>query len=102
MDQKPKKGDAARMGLVTRIAFVTFLVALTGCMAKNGATHANHVKNETFRFDCCDPGIHAGTKEMCDLGRDAKNHTLVDGDGNKYNFIWSDCKPGEEPWRKWE
>lgn len=78
------------------------LFALTGCMGSIGVTPADRVKNERFRYDCCDPGLSSGTKEMCDMAKDARNHVLIDNDRNRYEFIWSDCEPGKEPWRKLE
>lgn len=82
--------------------FAVTLLALTGCMGTRNVTPADRVKNERFRYDCCDPGLSAGTKELCNMGKDSPNHALVDQDGNRYEFTWSDCEVGKEPWRKFE
>ncbi len=75
------------------------LIGLIGCAGLQVKTPADNIYNETFTYDCCDPGLSQGTKEMCDMAIKDKNHTLVDDYGNKYKFIWSDCKIGKEPWR---
>jgi hypothetical protein len=93
-------GDYAKN--YTLCVSVILLIAQTGCMAKNGVTPADRVKNETFRYDCCDPALSSGTKEMCDMAKSSTNHTLIDNDKNRYEFVWSDCEVGKEPWRKWE
>lgn len=105
MDRKPKERDAAHMGLNVKVTLGIMLggvlMVAPGCVLTKSVNPADRVKNEVFKFDCCDPGISSGTKEMCDLARDSKNSTLVDGDGNRYKFYWSDCTKGAEPWRKW-
>lgn len=84
------------------IACVTILAGLIGCTARSVVTPADRVRNETFRYDCCDPGLGAADKEWCDLAIKNPDHAFVDTDGNKYEYVWSDCKIGEEPWRKYE
>ena len=88
------------MGLKSTIVFLIFVV--TGCAGAKNVTPADRVRNETFRFDCCDPGLNSGTKDMCDMAKENPSHALKDMEGNRYEFIWSDCGVGKEPWRKWE
>lgn len=87
------------MGLTIRIAFVTFLVAQTGCMAKKGV-----IKKEAdkYWFECCDPGIPAAQKDMCKWLDEKKGNTLIARDGTTLIALWSGCEEGKEPWRKWE
>ena len=91
------------MGLkIIIVAFAIVLNGLIGCTATNAVTPAERVKNKTFWYDCCNPGITSGTKEMCELAKDSPNHTLKDEAGNRYKFIWSDCEVGKEPWKDYE
>jgi len=69
-----------------------------GCILSKNVTPADQVKGERFAYDCCNPGITPGTKAMCKLAEDSPNHTLIDPDGNRYEFIWSDCRIGNEVW----
>jgi len=81
------------------IAFLLF----SGCIAKPCVLPSDRdAHNQTWYYDCCDPGLSSGNKEMCDMAAKDDDHILWDTDGNKYVFTWSDCKIGEEPWRKWE
>lgn len=100
------------MGLIVRngISFLTMAVMLlvivtVGCSipkSKPKPNPADRVSGETFYTDCCNPGLNAGDKEMCDMAAEDEDHILWDDAGNKYVFVWSDCKIGEEPWRKWD
>lgn len=79
-----------------------FLTTIVGCASRGNVLPNDRARNSTFRMDCCDPGTNAGTKELCRWAKDAPSHTLVDKEGNRYEFIWSDCEVGSEPWRRWE
>lgn len=80
------------------------MIAMSGCatMSKPKPNPADRVSGETFYTDCCNPGLGAADKELCSMAAEDEDHILWDDAGNKYVFIWSDCKIGEEPWRKWE
>lgn len=90
------------MGLKSVLLVST--IFLTGCQSVKTRiiTPADRVAGETFRYDCCDPGINADTKWDCDRAIKNPDHVFVDTDGNRYEYVWSDCKIGEEPWRKYE
>ena len=85
-----------------RILLILTILTISGCHAHVGPTPADRVSGETFRYDCCNPGLDVGTKEMCKWAAEDEDHILWDDDGNKYEFIWSDCEIGKEPWRKYE
>lgn len=87
---------------VLLLIFVGLVVMVFGCAMTRSVTPAENVKNDTFWYDCCNPGLASGTKEMCDLAKNSPNHTLKDEAGNKYKFIWSDCEIGKEPWQDFE
>lgn len=79
-----------------------FFLFLSGCAAKIEPVPADRVQHETWHYDCCDPGLSSGTKDMCKYAQESATHTLIDNDGNQYKFIWSDCEIGQEPWRRFE
>ncbi len=84
-----------------RNIFIISLLSLIGCAGLQSQTPADgDTRNQTWVYDCCNPGLESGTKEMCEMATVAKNHILIDNYGNKYKFIWSDCKIGNEPWRE--
>ena len=79
------------------------LVAVTGCVPSTSVVPADqNAANQTWRYDCCDPSLNAGIKDMCKAAAKDADHVLWDQDKNRYEFIWSECKVGKEPWRKWE
>lgn len=78
------------------------MMTINGCAGLSTKHPADRVENETFTYDCCNPGLDAGTKEMCKMAQEDEDHVLWDDDGNQYVFIWSDCEIGKEPWRKYE
>jgi len=85
------------------IIFSLLLVTLSGCVGFQGPTPADrNFTKQTWTYDCCNPGLSEGTKDMCKMAATARNHVLIDNYGNRYKFIWSDCKIGDEPWQKWE
>lgn len=85
------------------ISFGVFVTVLTGCSGLQGPIPAdrNAIK-QTWTYDCCNPSLSEGTKDMCKMAATARNHTLIDNYGNRYKFIWSDCEPGKEKWREYE
>lgn len=84
-----------------KLVLILLTAFLTGCAAIKPSP-SDRVKNEAFRFDCCDVGLNPGTKEMCQMALADEDHVLWDWDGNKYEFIWSDCEKGSEPWRDFQ
>lgn len=76
-------------------ASVISLGILTGCTAKSVV-----VRNKTY-IDCCNPGLSYSEKDMCKWAKNNPGKIIVQGN-NLYEMMWSDCKIGEEPWRKWE
>lgn len=91
---KRKKPDMALVALFMEILFSAVLAA---CMRAKVVQQPS-----TVYVDCCDPGIDEGTKWMCDRAIKNPDHTLIGADGIRYEYVWSDCKIGEEPWRKYE
>lgn len=88
------------MGLKNAILIGIVTLVMGGCAASRAVSPADRrAKNQTWYFDCCDPGLDAGTKELCDYAGKDEDHTRWDLDGNKYVYVWSDCKIGGEPWR---
>lgn len=87
------------MGLKETNLGLVFAVLLmsVGCMAK-----VTVLPNQKRYVACCDPGLNAEDKDMCKWLHENGRTTLRDGAGNVYEGVWADCKPGEEPWRKWE
>lgn len=81
---------------------VLSLIWLNSCAGLKTVNPADRVKGETFYYDCCNPGLSAADKEMCKMAQEDDDHILWDDDGNKYEFTWSDCEIGKEPWRKYE
>lgn len=89
--------------MLNRIVLVGLISSLVGCAGLKTPTPADKdAKNQTWTYDCCNPGLSEGTKELCQIARKTKNHTLVDNYGNHYKFIWSDCEPGKEKWQEYE
>lgn len=82
------------MGL--RIVYAVILSVLIGCMAKPAV-----VVRDKYYIDCCNPALSYNEKDMCKWSKDNPNKVIVQGN-ILYQMIWSDCKVGEEPWRKWE
>lgn len=78
-------------------ASVVVLGILPGCTPKSVVVPVS----KTY-VDCCDPGLDAATKDMCKWAVEVSGHTAVDQMGNRYEMVWSDCKEGMEPWRKYE
>lgn len=85
--------------LMYGLVYVILPIALVGCMAKKDVIEN---KPRKYYFECCDPGINAAQKDTCKWLVEQKAHAFKDKDGNIYQAVWSDCKEGEEPWRKWE
>lgn len=91
------------MPLVSIFMEVLFSIVLAACVSAKSVTPADRgIHGETFRYDCCDPGLDEGTKWLCDMARKRADRTLTDTDENKSVFIWSNCEEGKEPWRKYE
>lgn len=91
------------MGLGRFLSVVVILLGgLTGCIVKSAVTPADRVKGKAFYYDCCNPGLNKADKEMCKDAAKDEDHVLWDDDRNRFISIWSDCKIGEEPWRKYE
>lgn len=93
------------MGLnITAISIAALIsIVVSGCATTRSVSPADtDARNQTWRFDCCNPGLDEGTKWMCDRAIKNPDHVLVDTDGNRYEFVWSECEIGKEPWRKWE
>lgn len=84
------------MGMVFRTAAVVVLIALTSCTPKKVVRNVNK-----YYVACCDPGLNAEDKDMCKWMAEKGVSRLYRG-GDIYEGVWSDCKPGGEPWRKWE
>lgn len=89
------------MGLRTALITITLLAA-TSCATQKDARNPVPAKRETYRVDCCDPGIDADTKFVCKWAIKNPSHIFVDARGKLFETVWSECKPGEEPWRKYE
>ena len=84
------------MGL--KIVSVAILIGLLGCMARKNVV----VGNVKHYYDCCSPSLQADAKIGCRVAKNYPNNTIIDENGDRYIFIWSDCEVGKEPWRKWE
>lgn len=89
------------MGLNTALMSVLFLL-LGACAPKVAVNPADRVSKQMFYYDCCNPSLHPDDKDMCRMAAKDEDRILWDTKGNKYTYIWSDCKIGGEPWRKWE
>lgn len=85
------------MGLNGRkLIIASLFLMLVNCSVKKET-----VKNVN-RFDCCDPGINAEYKDMCKWMDEKGTNRVWDKNGGMYEGVWSNCKPGQEPWRKYE
>lgn len=86
------------MGLITafRIAAVVGLIVSTSCTAKKAVRNVSKVY-----IDCCNPGLDYEAKDMCKWANDNPGKRIYQGN-IVYEMVWSNCKPGEEPWRMWE
>lgn len=83
------------MGL--RHVFVAvLLVSLIGCTPKSVVI----LRNKVY-VDCCNPSLGYNEKDMCKWAQENPGKMIVQDD-KIYDMIWSDCKIGEEPWRRWE
>lgn len=88
------------MGL--KSVFVTVLILISGCTPRNiVAPSDRNLHGQKFFYDCCDPSILEGTQQLCDDAAKDEDHILWDTDRNRYIYVWSDCLPGEEPWRNY-
>lgn len=90
------------MGLSVRsgISFLTMVAILQMVVLAGCAKRKEIVRNKWY-IDCCNPGLSYEEKDMCKWAKENPGRLIVQGN-NLYEMIWSDCKPGEEPWRKWE
>lgn len=52
-------------------------------------------------IDCCNPSLNFEDKDMCKWAKDHPGKLLQQGN-TLYEMVWSDCKVGEEPWRRYE
>lgn len=90
-------GLNVRSGIFSLTMVVILLTAvLAGCAKKEVIRNVNKLY-----IDCCNPTINAEEKDMCKWAKDNPGKIIVQGN-TLYTMIWSDCKVGEEPWRKWE
>lgn len=91
-------------GFISRVIVLsTFLMSACAGLPKNDVGLADRdAHNQTWYFDCCNPALSAGTKELCKDAAVDEDHILHDMDGNKYVFVWSECEIGKERWREWE
>lgn len=90
------------MGLtdrVLRIAVVVGMIVSTSCTARKEVVERS--VNKRY-IACCDPGLGADDKDLCKWLHEHNAHSLKDGAGTIHEGVWQDCKPGEEPWRKWD
>ncbi len=55
-----------------------------------------------FYYDCCDPSLSSEEKENCVFAKEAKDHVLTQRNGDTKTYLWSNCRAGKEPWRKYE
>ncbi len=53
-------------------------------------------------YDCCDVGLDAAQKENCVFAAQAKDHILTERNGDTKTYLWSNCRPGHEPWRRFD
>lgn len=92
------------MGLKSRHLAGLLAGLLVGCATmKEGVGPADReAQNQTWYYDCCNPSLQQGDKELCKIAAKDEDHILWDTDGNKYVYIWSDCEIGKERWREWE
>lgn len=72
------------------------LLTLISCAPKNV------VKRNKYYIACCDPSLSENDKDKCKWLDKMNIDTLRDSIGDIYEGVWSDCRRGEEPWRKWE
>lgn len=89
------------MGL--KIILVSFIfILMMGCAAhKTVQVKENHTNQKRY-IACCDPGLNANDKDVCKWMYENRTDQLRDWSENVYEGVWSDCKRGEETWRKWE
>lgn len=72
-------------------------ILLSSCAPKKEA-----VRNvNKYYIDCCNPALSYNEKDMCKWAKDHPGKVIVQGN-TLYEMIWSDCKVGEEPWRKYK
>lgn len=82
--------------LVQPVIYSLLMLFIVGCAAKEKVV----VRNKWY-IDCCNPGLSAEDKDMCKWAVENPGKIIVQGN-DLYEMIWSDCKPGKEPWRKYE
>lgn len=84
------------MGLIVVFMEVLFSVVLSACMA------SRIVPQKSLYHDCCSVSLTADEKLGCKWAASGPEKNLLDDSGVLHKFIWSECKEGGEPWRKWE
>lgn len=92
------------MGLSRVIVMIGFIGLVgEGCVPVRNVTPADqNATRQIWRLDCCDPALLPGSKDLCKMAAGDADHVLWDTDGNRYEFVWSDCGVGREKWREWE
>lgn len=78
------------------VALAVVLLTLVLYAPKNAAKNGNK-----HYIACCDIGLDADDKDMCKWMTEKGVTRLYRGE-SIYEGVWTNCKPGEEPWRKWE
>ena len=82
------------MGL--RRAVIFFIPMLfIGCAARKET-----VRSKVY-IDCCNPALGYNEKDMCKWAKDNPGKRIHQGN-TIYETLWSDCRVGGEPWKKWE
>lgn len=89
------------MVLVSFCVQVVFSVVLLVVLNSRYKTKEGSVTSKTY-VDCCDIGLNRTDKENCDMVRDTSSRSFKDALGVRHQFVWSDCIPGQEPWRKFD
>lgn len=92
------------MGLKNAVILIgTITLGMGGCAGNQVVSPADRAAvKQTWRIDCCNPGLSESYKYMCKDALLEPDRTLRDQAENQYIFTWSDCAEGKEPWRKYE
>lgn len=73
--------------------------AILICTMKSKPVTQEH---SNIYYDCCDVGIDENVKEDCKIAAGMRDHVITLRNGDTKTFLWSSCRPGKEPWKKYE